>query len=512
MNAARPLSVDLFCGYGGTSEGHRRALGVGPDVAINHDAGAIRNHAANFPRTRHLQSDIHAVAPARVTRGRAVDLLTASPDCGHYSRARGGKPCDSRIRDLGWTVVEWAREVLPRHIIVENVPEYLTWGPLHPADHPDPDLRNQPDPARVGETWEAWVRALRLCGYRVDWRILAACDYGAPTLRRRLFVQARCDGVDPAWPEPTHGPGRALPWRTAAECIDWSLLGDSIFDRRRPLAEATERRIAEGLRRYVFETPRPFLLCLSHGGRLEPIEEPLRTITAKPKGGDRAVVTPLLSPYIDKVYGSARAGHPVDAPLHTITSGGGRGGVHLAMVSPILIQSGYGEREGQRPRALDIEAPLGTVVAGGAKHALADAWLVRNYGGVVGHGPDRPLGAITTRDHHGLAVAHLEEPGKAAAAAFIVKYYGSGSQWSSLREPMHTIVTRARMGLVVVKLGGAEWVLSDITYRMLQPHELAAAQGFGPDYHWTGTKAERIAGIGHSVAPDVVAALIRANA
>ena len=468
--APRPLSVDLFCGYGGTSEGHRRALGVGPDIAINHDKKAIRNHAANFPRTRHLQSDIHAAAPARVTRGRAVDLLTASPDCGHYSRARGGKPCDSRIRDLGWTVVEWAREVRPRHIIVENVPEYLTWGPLHPADHPEPDLRNQPDPARVGETWEAWVRALRLCGYRVDWRILAACDYGAPTLRRRLFVQARCDGVDPAWPEPTHGPGRVLPWRTAAECIDWSLLGDSIFDRRRPLAEATERRIAEGLRRYVFETPRPFLLCLSHGGRLEPLDEPLRTITAQPKGGDRAVVT------------------------------------------PILVQSGYGEREGQRPRALDIGAPLGTIVAGGAKHALAAAWLVKNYGGVIGHRPDRPIGTITTRDHHGLAVAHLEEPSRAAAAAaFIVKYYGSGSQWSSLREPMHTIVTKARMGLVVVALGGTEWVLSDITYRMLQPHELAAAQGFQPDYHWTGTKAERIAGIGHSVAPDVVAALIRAN-
>ncbi len=512
MNSLRPLDVDLFCGFGGTSEGVRRATGEGPDIAINHSPTAIRNHANNFPKTRHFQSDIFSVTPRSVTRGHPVNRLTATPDCGHYSLARGGKPRDSKIRDLGWVVVEWAREAFPRHIIVENVREYVTWGPLHPADHPDPKLRNQPDKARSGETWDAWVRALRLCGYRVDWRVLSACDFGAPTIRRRLFVQARRDGIDPVWPEPTHGPGRPLPWRTAAECIDWSILGNSIFSRKSPLAEATQRRIAEGLRRYALESPKPFLLNLSHGGRLEPIHEPLRTITAQPKGGDRGLVRPILAPYIDKAYGSARAGHRADEPLHTVTSGGERGGGHLAAVAPVLVQSGYGERSGQRPRALDIGAPLGTVVAGGAKHALASVWLVKNYTGVIGHNPDQPLGTITARDHHGLAVAHLGAGDHAAdAAAFIIKYYGEGSQWSSLHEPMHTIVTKARMGLVVVQLGGAEYVLTDITYRMLEPHELAAAQGFGPEYEWEGTKAEKISGIGHSVAPDVIAAIIRAN-
>lgn len=445
MNA-RSISVDLFCGYGGSSEGHRRALGRGPDVAINHAPSAIRNHAANFTSTLHLQSDVYAVDPRSVARGRRVDLLTASPDCGHYSRARGGKPRDSRIRDLGWVVVEWAREVRPRRIIVENVPEYRTWGPLHPEGHPN---AGQPDPERAGETWRAWVAALILCGYVVDWRELAACDYGAPTTRRRLFVQARCDGLPIRWPEPTHGPGRAHPWRTAAECIDWSDLGVSIFGRPHPLAEATERRIAEGLRRYVIESPDPFLLARDGG-----------------------------------------------------------------VVAPLLVQSGYGERRAQRPRALDIGAPLGTVVAGGAKHALASAWLVKNYSGVIGHSPARPLGAVTTIDHHGLATAAFEPvpDHREACAAFIVKYYGQGSQWSDVREPMHTIVTKARMGLVVIDLDGVPYELVDIRYRMLQPDELARAQGFGPDYRWTGTKAERIAGIGHSVCPDVMAALIHGGA
>lgn len=440
MNAARSITVDLFCGFGGTSEGHRRATGRGPDVAVNHAPSAIANHARNFPSTLHLQTDVFAVDPRSVARGRQVDRLFASPDCGHYSRARGGKPRDSRIRDLGWVVVEWAREVRPRHIIVENVPEYVTWGPLGNDGQPDPD--------RVGETWRAWVAALTLCGYAVDWRQLSACDYGAPTTRRRLFVQARCDGLPIIWPEPTHGPGRARPWRTAAECIDWSVPGRSIFGRSKPLAEATERRIAEGLRRYVIEAPDPYLLSVGDDG----------------------------------------------------------------VLAPVLIQTGYGEREGQRPRALDITAPLGTVVAGGAKHGLAVAWLAKHYTGVIGHDLRRPLGAVTTIDHHGLCVA---QPGagerRADAAAFLVKYYGQGSQWSSLREPMHTIVTKARMGLVTVHLGGVPYELTDITYRMLEPHELATAQGFGASYQWEGTKAERIAGIGHSVCPQVIEAIMRAS-
>jgi len=479
-------AVDLFAGGGGASEGIR-AAGLRVLAAVNHCPAAIRMHAANHPDVLHFEEDVFAVRPRDVlARGQQVDLLWGSPDCTHFSRARGGKPRSKKIRMLAWVLVEWAQAIRPRVIAMENVAEFITWGPLDEDGHPIPE--------RAGETFREFIGRLVLLGYRVEWRVLNAADYGAPTSRRRLFLVARCDGAPVRWPEPTHGPGRALPWRTAAECIDWSIPIPSIFDRARPLAEATQRRIAEGIRRYVIETPRPFLLCLTHGGRLEPADEPLRTTTTAHRG-------------------------------------------ERALVAPSLIQMGYGEREGQAPRVLDLHAPLGTIVGGGGKHGLVAAFMSKHYGGVVGHGIDRPLGTVTAVDHHapvavfldklyGSAVAGqpLDIPaptvtagggrggGHAAlVAALLIKYYGAGGQWSALSEPMHTVVSKARMGLVTVPLQGEDYALVDIGMRMLQPRELATAQSFHADYILTGTKSEQIARIGNSVPPVLVEAVVRAQ-
>lgn len=448
------IVVDLFAGGGGASEGIRQALGVSPWLAINHDEAAIRMHEANHPETIHLTEDLFRVRPAdhRPRRGQ-VDLLWASPDCTHHSRAKGGKPRETGRRLLAWVVVEWARVVHPRVIALENVQEFRDWGPLDDAGHPIA--------SRKGETFTEFVGALRLAGYRVEHRVLNAADYGAPTSRRRLFLVARCDGEPIVWPAPTHGPGRSLPWRTAAECIDWSIPNLSIFATkaeartwsrasglglpRRPLAEATERRIAEGLRRFVLETPRPF-----------------------------------------------------------------------------LVQTGYGERPGQTPRAMSLDAPLGTVVASGQKHALVSAWLARHYGvsrqraargdlGAVGQSLRDPTGTVTAVDHHSLceATLHPEATGRAGqVAAFLAKYYGTGCG-QRVDAPLDTVTTVDRFGLVTVQMHGESYVITDIGMRMLGPRELARAQGFDEDYVLTGNKKEQVARIGNSVCPPVAAALVR---
>lgn len=482
-------SVDLFAGGGGASLGLHRALGRAPVLAVNHDADAILMHEANHPDTLHLQESVLDVDPwtaiPRHLRS-SIDTLWASPDCTHFSRARGGKPRKKEIRGLAWAVVEWATALSPRVIALENVPEFLTWGPLGED--------GQPDKARAGETFREWAARLALLGYRIEHRVLCAADYGAPTSRRRLFIVGRRDGVLVRWPEPTHGPGRPLPWRTAAECIDWSVPVRSIFDRPKPLAEATQRRIAEGLRRYVIESANPFLLNLSHGGRLEPLDSPLRTITTT-KGGERAVVAPFLTKVHshgwDRNSGPVR---PSTAPLWTVVSKDAS-----ALVAPTLIQVGYGEAPGQRPRCLDIEAPLGTIVGGGNKHALVAAWLAKHYTGATGSSLHAPVGTVTAKDHHSLV------------AAFLLKYYGQGSQGQALSKPLDTIVSRARFGLVTVELGGEEYVIVDIGMRMLEPRELARAQGFPDSYILTGTKAAQIARIGNSVPPQLVSAVVGAQ-
>lgn len=478
------MIVDLFAGGGGASLGIELALGRSPDLAINHDAAALAVHEANHPRTRHLTADIWEVKPRKATGGRSVELLWASPDCTHFSVAKGAVPRSKKNRSLAWKVVHWAAAVRPRVILLENVREFQGWGPLGED--------GRPCRLRAGTIFAQWVSRLRALGYVVEWKVLDAADFGAPTRRRRLFVVARRDGKPIVWPAPSNGPGRA-PWRTAAECIDWSLPCPSIFDRKKPLAEKTQRRIAEGLRRYVLEDPKPFLVQVNHGRdawRGQPLEDPLSTVTASQRGH--------------------------------------------ALCVPTLIQRSWGERKGQRPRVPGLEKPLGTCVAGGIKHALVSAWLVKHFGGVVGHELTKPTGTVTTSDHHALAAAtlvklrgecngsDLRAPAPTITAggthvaevrAFLTAYYGGGTPGQSLLDPLRTVTAKHRLGLVTVH--GVEFQIVDIGMRMLEPHELLRAQfgehAAGYDLSAAKTKAAKVRLIGNSVCPDVAAALVRAN-
>lgn len=458
------LIVDLFAGGGGASTGIEAALGRSVDVAINHDPIAIAVHEKNHPEAKHWTTDIWDVKPREATKGRPVLLLHASPDCKHFSRAKGGKPKSQKIRSLAWVVLRWAREAKPQVITLENVPEFVDWGPL--------DAEHCPIPERKGETFKRWRRDLEKLGYVVEWRTLIASHYGAPTSRKRLFLIARRDGKSIVWPAPTHGPG-LLPFNTAAQCIDWTIPVPSIFDRKKPLAEKTLRRIAAGIRRFVLEAADPFIVPVNHGGgenRSESLGAPLSTVTA------------------------ARRGH--------------------ALVAPTLIQTSYGERKGQAPRVLDLHAPLGTVVAQGQKHSLVAAFLAKHYGGVVGQPVDKTIGTITAVDHHSLVTAKLGPDRSPEVRAFLTNYYGSEKDVGrGLNEPMRTVVTKDRFGLVTVK--GVDYQNVDIGMRMLEPHELLAAQfgrfARGYDMSPAKTKKDAVRLIGNSVCPELEEAIIAAN-
>lgn len=493
---AEGLIIDLFAGGGGASTGIEAALDRDVDIAINHDPTALAVHAANHPRTVHLTCDIWEERPREVTRGRPVALLWASPDCTHFSVAKGDVPRSKWIRSLAWVVVRWAKEVRPAVIALENVQEFKGWGPLGPD--------GKPDKSRMGETFRRWKRAIERLGYVVDHRVLDASHYGAPTRRRRLFLIARCDGKPIVWPEATHGPGLE-PFHTAAECIDWSLPCPSIFERKRPLAEKTLWRIAQGIRRFVLENPEPFIV---------------------------------------RYNGERFRGQRPDEPITTLDCSN-----RFGVVAPSLVQTGYGERDGQRPRALDLHKPLGTAVAGGQKHALVSAFLAKHFGdplresgggAVLGTELGEPIGTVTARDHHSLAAvclakfrgneanghpgcATVEEPLMTVCAqglhvaevrAFLTAYYGSDSiSGQVLMEPMRTITAKHRLGLVTV--AGVDYQIVDIGMRMLEPHELLRAQ-FGRfaatyDLSRAVTKAAKVRLIGNSVCPEVAEALIRAN-
>jgi DNA (cytosine-5)-methyltransferase 1 len=455
------LVVDNFAGGGGASSGIERAIGRPVDIAINHDPEAVAMHQANHPQTRHLCESVWDVDPREVCDGQPVGLAWFSPDCKHFSKAKGGKPVEKKIRGLAWIALRWVGALKPtqqhpRVIVLENVEEFVTWGPL--------TQDGRPCPRQKGREFRAFVNALQRLGYAVQWRELRACDYGAPTSRKRLFLVARRDGQPIVWPTPTHGPGRPQPWRTAAQCIDWSLPCPSIFNRPRPLADATLRRVAEGLRRFVIEAAEPFIVRIGHTG-----------------------------------HGDAGKVRSVHEPLSTITSK-----AEHCLVSPTLVQTGYGEREGQAPRVPGLDKPLGTIVAGGTKHALVAAFLAKHYTGVVGSDLRMPIGTVTSVDHHSLV------------AAFLVKFYGSGGQWAGLDEPMHTLPTKDRMGLVTV--AGEQYRIVDIGLRMLQPRELARAQGFSQSYLLDAPhlgrplpKHAQVRMIGNSVCPPMAEALVRAN-
>ncbi|MET4696129.1 DNA cytosine methyltransferase [Endozoicomonas lisbonensis] len=310
LNFSGELIVDNFAGGGGASTGIEMALGWPVDIAINHDPEAIAMHTINHPHTKHYCESVWKVDPVKACNGKPVALAWFSPDCTHHSKARGGKPKSKQIRGLAWVAVRWAKRVKPRVIILENVEEFQDWGPLLE--------NNQPCPIRKGDTFRHFVSQLQSYGYNVEWKELRACDYGAPTIRKRLFLIARCDGQPIVWPPATHGPGTEQPYRTAAECIDWSIPCPSIFERKRPLAENTLRRIAKGIQKFVIDNPKPFIVPIAHyNGRdlAHSIEQPLRTITASPKGGAFSLVTAFIAKHYTGVTGSS-----LTEPLHTVTS------------------------------------------------------------------------------------------------------------------------------------------------------------------------------------------------
>ena len=532
------IIVDLFAGGGGMSVAMEMAWGRSPDIAINHNDDALSLHRLNHPQTRHFVADVFEVCPRGATQGRPVGWLHLSPDCTHHSQARGGQPRSAKIRALAWVGVRWAGQVMPDVISLENVKQFLKWGSLIAkrdkatgrvvkldgsvaAPGERVPVENQflvPDPRREGQTYRHFVRILEAMGYTVDKRLIVAANHGGHTTRERLFMIASRTGQPILWEEPTHfkKPGRGQHrWRPAADCIDWSIGCASIFDRQRPLADATLRRIARGIVRYVLESGDPFIVNMAHGGKLEPVGDPISTIATE-KGGCRA------------------------------------------LVAPTLVQAGYGEREGQAPRALDIEQPIGTLVGTG-KHAIASAYLMQANGGfntTLGHDARQPVSTVTNsgsqqqlvtaflshmrgncdaRDaveplrtvsaaglHHGIVECILspeDEAGALRTAAFLMRYYGEGGQWSDLRDPMTTVTTKDRMALVTVTIKGTPYVIVDIGLRMLEPRELFRAQDFPDSYVIDRghdgrrfSKSAQVRMVGNSVDPLMAVGFLRLNA
>lgn len=591
------ITVDGFCGGGGWSTGFELAIGRPVDVGINHDAAAIALHKANHPYTKHYNENIWEVDPHKACEGRSVGWAHFSPDCKHFSRAKGSKPVSKKIRGLAWVVIKWAGTVSPRIISMENVVEFMTWGPLvaardkstglvlkkdgtvaktgeHVAYH---DQKLTPDKRRSGETFKKFIKELRQMGYIVEWRELTACDYGAPTTRKRLFLIARRDGVPIVWPAQTHGDphsaavqsGKLKPWHTAAEIIDWKQNCPSIFERRKPLAENTLRRIARGIQKFVVENPEPFIVQVNHTGnsfRGQEIEAPMPTLTSKhgfgivapviasigqTGGGNRAnnvteplrtivskaehcIVTPTLIQYHSEQNAREHRGQNIASPVKTVDASNRYG-----LAAATLVQTGYGERKGQAPRALDLKKPLGTVVSS-QKHAEVTAFLSKYYaGGYKGAGSaaDKPVDTITAIDHNSLCTANIVQLNNnctgqpvtaplhtvtagaghfAEVRALLIKYYGNGTA-HSLNEPLDTITSKDRFGLITIS--GTEYQIVDIGLRMLSPRELYNAQGFPSDYEIevdcygkAYPKKEQVARCGNAVPPAFAVALVQANA
>lgn len=470
------LIVDLFAGGGGASQGIYQATGRHPDIAINHDPVAVAVHKRNHPGTLHYCESIWKVRPEDACGTRPVGLLWASPDCRHFSRAAGGRPKWKSVRSVPGVVLTWATRVRPRVIVVENVREMLGCGPLL-AD-------GTPCPRRVGLSFKTWAGRLRGLGYRVEWRELCAADFGAPTIRTRLVIVAARDGVPVRWPVATHSRAPSLlerPWRTAAECIDWSLPARSIFDRPRPLKEATLRRIAEGVMRYVVKAERPFIV-------------PATLIQIG--WGERAGQAPRV-PGVDKLLG-------------TVVAGGCKHALVTAHLAP-LTHSG-------RNRGSSLESPVPTLTcANRGEHALVAAFVAQHNGGAIGRAADEPLSTLVHRGtQQQLVETVLSEADRAGAervAAFLIHYYGSGGQHGSLSSPLGAITTKERFALVTVH--GVPTPIVDIRMRMLAPHELARAQGFPAEYDLTYgarfNKTDQIRLIGNSVCPDMAEAVVRAQ-
>jgi DNA (cytosine-5)-methyltransferase 1 len=536
----KELVIDSFAGGGGASTGIEMALGRSPDFAINHDDVALAMHAVNHPATHHLPHNVWKVDPTAICGRDPVGLLWASPDCKHFSKAKGGRPVEKNIRDLAWVVVRWARQVSPRVIILENVEEFQTWGPLGDDGRPCPE--------RKGQHFKRWVGELRKLGYKVEWRELCAADYGAPTVRKRLFLIARRDGLPIIWPKPTHGKpdmlpvraGKLKPWRTAAEIIDWSLPCHSIFltqeegravGVRRPLAPATMARIAKGIQRYVINHADPFIVPLTHSGdtRTYDINEPARTLTTANRGEQALIAPTLINTRNGERLGQEPRCRDIQRPYPTVTAEGSQG----AVVIPHLQTM----RNSDKPFN-EANKPTHTVTAGGAHLHLVSAFLAQHNTDMVGHDAREAVSTIVqkgcTQAVVSAGLVNLKGSDRRQSAptapaptvtaggthvaevrAFLLKYYGT-DQDPRIDEPLHTCTTKPRFGLVMVN--GEPHEIVDIGMRMLTPRELFRAQGFPESYiidrtpeGYPITKTDQIHKCGNSVCPQVAAALVGAN-
>lgn len=525
----KELFVDNFAGGGGASTGIEAAIGRSVDIAINHDPDAIAMHKANHPASKHYCEDVWQVDPVEACAGNPVALAWFSPDCKHFSRAKGGKPVDKNIRGLAWVAVKWAYMVRPKVLMLENVPEIQTWGPLGENDKPikghagetftgfilaltsgipatHPAYKEMCDALSIAQTSPVAQKLQKGLGYKVQYRVLKSCDYGAPTTRMRFYLIARCDGRPIVWPEPTHAlkdseavkAGRKKPYHTAAECIDWSIPAQSIFERKKPLAENTLRRIARGIRKFVIDNPKPFIIPIGYGER----------------------------------KGQAPRVNGVDEPLGTVVTNS----KHY-LVAPTLIQY-HSETSKDEVRGQEVDEPLMTQDTSN-RYALSVAHIMKNYaGGYTGAGSaaDAPLDTVTAKDHNSLVTVHImtlrnnmdgqpiDEPlttiscsgaHHAEVQAFLVKYFSTGAA-KPIDEPLDTVTTKDRFALVTIH--GEEYIITDIRMRMLQPRELFNAQGFPHDYiidhdaeGHPYPKSKQVARCGNAVTPQVPTALVRAN-
>lgn len=538
------LTVDNFAGGGGASTGIEMATGYSVDIAINHDPEAIRMHQTNHPSTKHYCTSVWDVDPVKACNGHPVALAWFSPDCKHFSKAKGGKPKDKNIRGLAWVSLRWAALVRPRMIILENVEEFQTWGPLNRRKHPIK--------SKKGETFRKFIRQLEDLGYKVEYRVLVAADYGAPTMRKRLFVEARCDGKPIVWPEPTHGPadsekvkaGLLKPYVGAWTQIDFSLPCPSIFDTAeeirekygiravRPLAPKTMERIARGLKKFVLDSTEPFIVQVNHTGAksdyTNSMNEPLRIITSK--NGFR-IVDALMTPYI-MCNNENNNGASIESPLPTITTAN-----RNYVMAPTLIQY-HSETSEKETRGQQVTEPVMTV-DGSNRYGLVTSFLHKYYdGGYKGAGDslDNPLPTVTSHDHNSMCAVSLiqinnhcdgrdiKEPIPTITAgdghfgevrAFLIKYYGQGTG-QDIKAPLDTVTAQDRFGLVTVD--GVDYQIVDIGLRMLEPKELYGCQGFPDDYiidhDYAGnsySRTEQVKRCGNAVCPPIPAALVRAN-
>ncbi|MBX4136340.1 DNA cytosine methyltransferase [Pseudomonas sp. S5F11] len=466
------IVVDFFCGGGGAGTGLEMGLGRTVNVAKNHSPQAISMHTVNHPGAKHFTTDVFEGDPDTECGGRPVGWFHMSPDCTHHSQAAGGQPRKREIRNLSWIGLKWAGMKRPRVISLENVKQILQWGRLiakrdkatgrvvkldgniaAPGEVvPVGQQFLIPDPKQRGRTWRRFVALLEGMGYVVEWKVIKACDFGAPTSRERLFMIARCDGQPIVWPEPTHAKNPTKgqqKWKTAADCIDFTDLGKSIFGRKKDLAPATLRRVAKGMKKFVIDSASPFIVPIANwsGEAVQSADEPLRTVTSYPKGGAFSVVSPIIAPATHQ--GSDRINDPLE-PLPTVTCAN-RG--ELTLISPTLIQSGYGERPGQEPRVPGLDQPLGTVVAGGVKHALAAAHLVKFRFNDAGKALDEPLPTITSGGNY-------QRPAGAAHAmgistVFMAQMNGgfNTTDAKSIEDPMTTVTnTGSQQQLVAANL------------------------------------------------------------